>query len=148
MLLDAIRNQEDFRTDDRMARNIARRFSLELAHDHVISTAKGPEGLEALIAAAEADLHEGAVLVDAKGYRSKVKAAGYTARKTARTALERYWRGASDTLGQANLALERSMASAGLLEAVRAGAFDVVGLDGTRRLDLAGVFDALERARH
>lgn len=40
------------------------------------------------------------------------------------------------------------MASAGLLEAVRAGAFDVVGLDGTRRLDLAGVFDALERARH
>lgn len=148
VLLDAIRNQEDFRTDDRMARNIARRFSLELAHDSVLGVAEGPEGLEALVAAAEHDPCEGAVLVDAKGYRSKVKAAGYTARKAARTALERYWRGASDTLGQANLALERSMASTCLLEAVRAGAFDVVGLDGTRRLDLAGVFDALERARH
>lgn len=61
-----------------------------------------------------------------------------------RTPLERYWRGASDTLGRANLKLERSLAQADLLEAVRAGAFDVTGLDGTRRLDLAGIFDALE----
>lgn len=144
VLLDAIRNQETFQTDDRMARNIAKKFSLEFAHDHVIAAAKGPEGLEALIAAAEADLHEGAVLIDAAGYRSKVKATGYSARKAMRTALERYWRGASDTLGRANLELERSLAQAGLLEAIRAGAFNVTGLDGTPRLDLASVFDALE----
>jgi len=106
--------------------------------------AEGPEGIDALIAAAEADLHEGAVLVDAADYRSKVKAAGYSARKAVRTPLERCWRGACDTLGRANLELERSLAQAGLLEAVRAGAFDVAGLDGTPRLDLAGVFDALE----
>jgi len=144
VLLDAIRNQEAFQTDDRMARNIARRFSLELAHDSVMGVAEGPDEHGALIAAAEADLHEGAVLVDAAGYRSKVKAAGYSARKAVRTPLERYWRGASDTLGRANLELERSLAQAGLLEAIRAGAFDVTGLDGTPRLDLAGVFDALE----
>lgn len=146
VLLDAIRNQEVFATDDRMAANIARRFGFEYARDHTLGEAATPDDTPALIEAAETFPLEGAVLIDARGYRSKVKSHGYTVRKSARSALERFWRGNTDTLGPTHRDLEDRLYRAGVLSDIRAGKFDMAGLDGAPRFDLAAVFDALDRA--
>ncbi|MHA3723788.1 RNA ligase [Leucobacter sp. HY1910] len=143
VLLDCILNEVTFRTDDRIRTGISRRFGFEVAEAE--QTLFTPDELAAALKAAADRPDEGVVIVDAHGYRSKVKAHMYAERKSARTALERYWRGTADTLGPRFAALEAALHQHQLLAAVRRGGFTVHGVDGQPRLDLAGVFDALEK---
>lgn len=143
VLLDCIRNEVVFRTDDNIRLGISRRFGFEVADAE--QTLHSPEDLADALASASDRLDEGVVIVDANGYRSKVKASRYAERKTARTALERYWRGTSDTLGQKFAGLEADLRATGILDRITAGEFTVAGVDGNPRLDLARVFDMHER---
>lgn len=140
VLLDCIRNQPEFRTDDSIKNGITKRFGFEVASP--IATASGPGGLEELLAEAAQRQDEGVVLVDANGYRSKVKTEKYTARKSARTALNRVWTGKSDTLGQRFAGLEDRLRDAGIWQ--RLQDYGVTGVGGQERLDLARVFDDLD----
>lgn len=144
VLLDAIHNTATFATNPALARGIAARFGFESAATQVIGRAERPEGFAALQQMIAARADEGAVLLDARGYRSKIKADLYASRKAARGALERYWRGASDTLGPRHRELEAQLHGTGVLRDIRAGRFTVTGLDGNPRLDLAGIFEACE----
>jgi predicted kinase len=142
VLLDAIRNTVEFSTDDKIRDGIAKRFGLECAA--TVGTADDPVELRALLEQAGRRPDEGVVLIDAADYRSKVKADEYTERKRARTALERVWRGRADHLPQRYARLEERLVAAGIWDRLRNG-YTITGVDGTARLDLARVFDDLER---
>lgn len=141
VLLDCIRNQVAFATDDSIREGISRRFGFDAAE--VADLANTPEELEVALREAAAREDEGVVLVDARGYRSKVKADRYAERKAARTALERVWRGKADTLGQRFTELESRLIETGVFAGIIAGEYTVTGVDGNPRLDMARVFDRI-----
>lgn len=142
-LLDCVRNCAQFATDDNIARGIASRFSIETPE--VIGVAEDPGQFNDLVTSISTRDDEGAVLIDASGYRGKVKADNYSLRKRARGALERFWRGRADDLGPRFADLTDRANIHGLLYRVRAGDFTVTGVDGQSRFDLAGFFDTLEK---
>lgn len=142
-LLDCVRNCAQFATDDNIARGIASRFSIETPE--VIGVAEDPGQFNDLVTSISTRDDEGAVLIDAAGYRGKVKADDYSLRKGARGALERFWRGKADDLGPRFAELGNRANTHGLLYRVRAGDFTVTGVDGQSRFDLAGFFDTLEK---
>ncbi|QCV88631.1 hypothetical protein FEZ32_09930 [Acidipropionibacterium jensenii] len=146
VLLDAIGNDERFATRDQLSTGIGRRFGLECAADHVMAVIPGPDGFDEMVRTIRAGHDEGAVLIDANGYRSKVKTDRYADRKAVRGALERFWRGDSATV-KGHDALGGRLEAAGLLTAIRAGRFTTTGVDQSPHLDLAGVLDALEASR-
>lgn len=141
VLLDCIRNQVAFATDDSIREGISRRFGFDAAE--VADLANTPEELEVALREAAAREDEGVVLVDARGYRSKVKADRYAERKAARTALERVWRGKADMLGQRFTELESRLIETGVFAGIIAGEYTVTGVDGNPRLDMARVFDRI-----
>lgn len=143
VLLDCIRNEVEFATHDAIRTGVAKRFGFESAE--VVETIAEPEELFAALERAAARLDEGVVIVDAKGYRGKIKAEVYADRKAARTALTRVWSGKSDTLGQKHRALELELVAAGILP--RIDEYTAVGIDGVPRLDLARVFDDLDASK-
>lgn len=143
VLLDCIRNTVQFATDDDIRLGIARRFGLEVAE--TVAVAGTPDELTQTLDAVRHRDDEGVVLVDRDGYRSKLKAEGYANRKAARTSLERVWRGRADTLGKRFADLESRLIATGVWDRITGGDFDVMGVDGASRLDLAGVFDELEQ---
>src|SRR5699024_1915239 len=74
VLLDCIRNTVKFSTDSSIREGISRRFEIDVAE--ITERANTPEELElALLDAADRN-DEGVVLIDGRGYRSKVKADG------------------------------------------------------------------------
>lgn len=144
VLLDTVFNSETFGTSEKLTRGIAARFGFEVAGHTVIGRARGPESLQGLIDTISARSDEGGVLIDARGYRAKVKAHTYASRKSTRGVLERFWSGKADSLGRNHQLLEQRLHEAGVLDDIRAGRFTVTGLDGLPHLDLAGLFDAIE----
>ena len=139
VLLDCIRNEVGFETDEKIAYGIASRFGIPVAKG--VWVAANPNDLREGLKNAAARTDEGVVLVDNLGYRSKVKADGYAWRKSARTALERVWRGKADSLVQRFAGLENQMILAGILQ--RIDEYAVTGVDGRARLDIARMFDDL-----
>ena len=145
VLLDCINNTVAFSTNEKIRTGIARRFDFEVADAEQLATT--PETLQVVLEQSAHRLDEGIVLVDARGYRSKVKAGGYAERKAARTALERFWHGKADTLGPRFSDLESDLARTGISYRIKAGDYTVTGVDGRTRLDLARIFDDLEAHR-
>lgn len=145
VLLDCINNTVAFSTNEKIRTGIARRFDFEVADDERL--AGTPEVLQVVLEQSAHRHDEGIVLVDARGYRSKVKADGYAERKAARTALERFWSGKTESLGQRFADLESDLARTGIAYRIKAGDYTVVGVDGKTRLDLARIFDDLETRR-
>lgn len=141
VLLDCIRNQVTFATDDAIRTGISRRFGFDVAE--TMRCASTPDALDSLLKAAATRGDEGVVLVDSRGYRSKVKTYVYAERKATRTALERVWRGKAESLGQRFSELEHRLNETGILQHIVDGGYTVTGVDGRGRLDLARVFDDL-----
>lgn len=144
VLLDVIRNNEAFETVDKVRDGIAARFGFDTPAAKGVQTIQTPDLLALAIDSVAHRRDEGVVLVDAHGYRSKVKADGYAERKAVRGLLERVWRGKTDTLGQRAPELERRLRATGVWEKIAAGDFTVTGVDGSPRFDLAAMFDNLE----
>lgn len=142
VLLDCIRNEPLFATNDSIATGIAHRFNIDTAK--TIATAETPEQFMEMLDDAKSRNDEGVVVIDKNGYRSKIKADNYANRKAARGALERFWHGKAPDLGPQFTELQNAAHQQGLLHAILRGAFTVTGVDGTKRFDLAGFFDALE----
>lgn len=143
VLLDCIRNTVTFSTDDSIRQGIARRFGFDTAKITDLATTSAE--LETALKEAAARSDEGVVLIDGRGYRSKVKADGYAKRKAARTALDRMWRGKAETLGQQFADLEADLVRTGIMSRIAAGHYTVTGVAGDARLDLARIFDDIER---
>jgi predicted kinase len=144
VLLYMIRNAETFATVDKVRDGIAARFGFDTPEAKGVYTGGTPGLLSLALEASAQRPDEGVVLVDARGYRSKVKADDYAARKAARGQLERVWRGKTDTLGQRGLELERRLRDAGIWGKIAAGDFTVTGVDGSPKFDLASLFDSLD----
>ncbi|TDP92333.1 AAA domain-containing protein [Leucobacter luti] len=140
VLLDCIRNVVKFETDESIRRGISRRFGFGVADAERIL--HSPEEIVDALDDALGRSDEGVVLVDASGYRSKLKANLYAERKATRGVLERFWCGAADTLGQRHSGLEADLRSTGVWDRITLGEFTVDGVDGSPRLDLARVFEA------
>lgn len=143
VLLDCVRNCAQFSTNDNIKRGLANWLGIETPE--IIGFAENPDQFNDLISSISTRTDEGAVLIDAAGYRGKVKADLYSLRKSARGALERFWRGKADSLGPRFAELENRANIHGLLYRVRAGNFTVTGVDGQSRFNLAGFFDTLEK---
>lgn len=145
VLLDCINNTVAFSTNEKIRTGIARRFDFEVADAEQMATT--PETLQVTLRQSAHRSDEGIVIVDARGYRSKVKADSYAERKAARTALERVWRGKAESLGPRFADLDSDLARTGISYRIKAGDYTVVGVDGKTRLDLARIFDDLETRR-
>lgn len=139
VLLDCIRNQVRFATHDAIRAGVSRRFGFDVAE--TVAVASNPDALRRVLSEALRRDDEGIVIVDARGYRSKVKADEYATRKQARGALHRVWRHRADTLGPRFADLETRMRAAGLFD--RLDEYAVLGVDGVPRLNLSALFDDL-----
>lgn len=139
VLLDVIDNTVALSTRDELRAGVAKRFDFELAE--TVATCSTPWELSPALEAAKNRSDEGVVLVDAKGYRSKVKSEEYARRKQVRGAIERYWSAQAADLGPRNEELYSRLIDAGILQDIND--YAVAGVDGRPRLDLARVFDDL-----
>lgn len=142
VLLDVIANEEAFRTLDKVRDGIAARFHVDCAE--TIGVARDVDQFRGLVESVHERSDEGAVLIDATGYRSKVKTDLYTGRKAPRAALERVWHGKADTLGPRWTDLEERLREAGLWG--QWARYEVASVGGAQRFDLARLFEDLEVA--
>lgn len=147
VLLDVIANDVRFSTNDKLAEGISRRFGLPQAER--VGVARNSDEFDTLVAAAQDRDDEGVILVDAVGYRGKVKARIYSERKAARGALARAFPGNGEStaagLGPRHVALEDRLRRSGLWAELQRGGFTVVNVSGRPELDLAALFDELDR---
>jgi len=142
VLLDVIANEERFRTLDKVRDGITARFHMDCAE--TIGVAHDADQFRGLVESVHERSDEGAVVIDATGYRSKVKTDLYTGRKAPRAALERVWRGKADTLGPRWADLEERLREAGLWG--QWTHYEVGSVGGAQRFDLARLFEDLEAA--
>ena len=139
VLLDVVNNREQFSTHDSLRRGIAARFGIEVAP--VVGTAAGPDEFDELIDAARSRDDEGVVLIDAAGYRGKVKGARYAARKALRGTLLREWtrRRKGESPGDVHALIPRGeadrLAASGVWEHLTD--YTIRGVNGAATFDLA-----------
>lgn len=143
VLLDVVANTEQFTLRHRVRDGIVNRFGFELAE--TVGTATNADELADLIAEIEARDDEGAVLIDAAGYRAKVKARRYADRKAMRGALTRVWstrragkkHPSADELFPGDVA--RRLRESGVWDAITE--YTVISPTGHPVLDLASLCD-------
>ncbi|XKH58564.1 metallophosphoesterase (plasmid) [Citricoccus nitrophenolicus] len=143
VFLDVIDNAIEFRIRDELAKAVQTILGVQQAASQLATTR---EQLEALLALSELADHEGAVLRDARGQMTKVKAEGYRRAKRLRGALGRVLSGKADRLpgDPLMMASESRLRETGVWD--RLGEYTVVNPVGQVVLDMPRIMAAIKPA--